>query len=364
MPLPSVNENISTTLSSGITDVATSMDVGDATKIPSVCYLVIDRVDSAGTLKATSLWEYVKVTNVAGQTCTITRGQGGSTGQAHSSGAVVEAVVTSSMFEDWYAALNPEHTAIGGHVIGTATIAVANIGTYLSVSGASITGIFPSSVSFPTDGWTDDTTHTWTYASASTFTIAGVDLTTTFTKGTRLRFKQGAGYKYAVVVLSSFSTNTTVTILINTDYTIANSAITDNYYSYQVNPQGYPGWFVCTDFSFDTSVGADNGSGSQPASVVFRRNIVGNICYEKYVTGTAYKTTTNNEIRGSVTSINPANTADLSCIGSGYVQNNGGTYSIGTCFYLATGYRYLIFGANITDNVQFTSISVNMSFEF
>lgn len=151
LPRPSVDENISTTLSSGITDVASSVDVSDASKIVSPCYLVIDRVDSAGTLKATSLWEYVKVTNVAGNTLTITRAQGGSTGQAHSSGAIVEAVVTSSMFEDWYNALNPEHTDAGGHVItGTmtiagmnlasvATIAKASIG-HLNVSGASVTG--------------------------------------------------------------------------------------------------------------------------------------------------------------------------------------------------------------------------------
>jgi hypothetical protein len=135
LPLPSTDENISTTLSSGITDVAGSMDVADGSKIPTVCYLVIDRVDSAGTLKATSLWEYVKVTNVAGNTLTITRAQGGSTGQAHSSGAVVEAVVTSSMFEDWYNALNPEHTPTGTHILSTATIT-----THLSVSGASISG--------------------------------------------------------------------------------------------------------------------------------------------------------------------------------------------------------------------------------
>jgi len=152
LPLPSIDENISTTLSSGITDVASSMDVGDASKIPSITYAVIDRVDSAGTLKATSLWEYVKITNVAGNTCTITRGQGGSTAQAHSSGAVVELIVTSSMFEDWYAALNPEHTATGGHVMGTATVATllnsaantlgtATVATGLNVSLASVIGL-------------------------------------------------------------------------------------------------------------------------------------------------------------------------------------------------------------------------------
>lgn len=156
MSLPSTDENISTSLSSGITDVAGSMDVGDASKIVAPCYLVIDRVDSAGTLKATSLWEYVKVTNVAGNTLTITRGQSGSTGQAHGSGAVVEAIVTSVMFEEWHAALNPEHTATGGHVIATATItnavitetistrnvlSSATISTSLHVGAASVIGL-------------------------------------------------------------------------------------------------------------------------------------------------------------------------------------------------------------------------------
>lgn len=139
LPLPSTDENISTNLSSGITDVAGSMDVADASKIVAPCYLVIDRVDSAGTLKATSLWEYVKVTNVAGNTLTITRAQSGSTGQAHGSGAVVEAVVTSAFFEDWHAALNPEHTATGGHVIvGTMTVAGMNLASVATIAVASV----------------------------------------------------------------------------------------------------------------------------------------------------------------------------------------------------------------------------------
>lgn len=139
IPKPSLDENISTTLASGITDVASSMDVSDASKIVAPCYLVIDRVDSSGTLKATSLWEYVKVTNVASNTLTITRAQGGSTGQAHGSGAVVEAVVTSSMFEDWYNALNPEHDSAGGHVIvGTMTVAGMNLASVATIAVASV----------------------------------------------------------------------------------------------------------------------------------------------------------------------------------------------------------------------------------
>lgn len=143
---PSTDENISTTLSTGITDVSSSMDVADGSKIVAPCYLVIDRVDSAGELKTASLWEYVKVTNVASNTLTITRAQGGSTAQSHSPGAVIEAVATSSLFEEWYDALNPEHTASGGHVIATATIATGIINvnravTQLNVSGASISGL-------------------------------------------------------------------------------------------------------------------------------------------------------------------------------------------------------------------------------
>ena len=136
LPRPSVTENVSVTLATGISDVASSMDVSDASSIVSVCYLVIDRVDSSGTLKNTSFWEYVKVTNVSSNTLTITRGQNGSTAQAHSSGAIVEAVVTSAMFEDWYTALNPEHTATGGHVISTGTITNANISDLISVTNS------------------------------------------------------------------------------------------------------------------------------------------------------------------------------------------------------------------------------------
>ena len=135
-------ENVSTTLSAGITDVATSFDVASATNLVSPCYLVVDRVDAAGTVKATSLWEYIKVTNISSNTLTVTRGLGGSTNQSHSAGAVVEAVITALHDEERFDALDPEHTATGGHVIsGTASIATARIHTTLNASGASLSGI-------------------------------------------------------------------------------------------------------------------------------------------------------------------------------------------------------------------------------
>ncbi len=111
------------------------------------------------------------------------------------------------------------------------------------------------------DGWVDDTAETWTYASGSgggtaTFTIAGVDLTSKYTVGTRIKLTQTT-VKYFVVIAVAFSTNTTVTITAGTDYTLANAAISANYHSYAANPQGYPGWFnfaaAATGFSAKTS---------------------------------------------------------------------------------------------------------------
>ena len=98
-----------------------------------------------------------------------------------------------------------------------------------------------------TDGWIDDTSETWTYASGSgggtaTFTIAGVDLTAKYAVGTRIKLTQTT-VKYFVVIAVSFSTNTTVTITAGSDFTLANAAISANYHSYVANPQGYPGWF-------------------------------------------------------------------------------------------------------------------------
>lgn len=93
------------------------------------------------------------------------------------------------------------------------------------------------------DGWAEDD-DTWTYASATTFTIAGVDRTSRFRKGTRVRLKQGGSYKYLAVVGSSFSTDTTVTVFGGSDYSLANAAITDNAYSWFALPPGYPESFA------------------------------------------------------------------------------------------------------------------------
>lgn len=123
---------------------------------------------------------------------------------------------------------------------------------------------------FITTGWINDAS-TWTYASASTFTISG-DQTARFTKGTRLKWTQTT-VKYGVVASSAYSSGTgltTVTIVVNTDYVISNAAITLPYYSNLAAPVGWPGWFNYTA-SF-------TGFSSNPTSVISRYNIIGNVC--------------------------------------------------------------------------------------
>lgn len=127
----------------------------------------------------------------------------------------------------------------------------------------------------PIDGWINPN-HTWTYATASTFTVEG-DVTATYQKGTRLKWTQTT-VKYGVVVSSAYSDpNTTVTIAVNNEYTIANAAISENYYSYVVKPQGYPANFTYTpNYSAAgsmtyTSVTTSNASFIVTGNIVFIR---------------------------------------------------------------------------------------------
>lgn len=137
---------------------------------------------------------------------------------------------------------NIDSTNLADNAVTTAKITDANI-TASKFGVGAITGA---------DGWVS-TTDTWTYASASTFTVAG-DKTSIYTTGTRLKFSQTT-VKYAVVISSVYTSVTTVTIAVNTDYTIANAAITDTYYSYCANPQGYPG-----SFNYTTTITATGGT--------------------------------------------------------------------------------------------------------
>lgn len=89
----------------------------------------------------------------------------------------------------------------------------------------------------------------WTYDSASTIAVPS-NATERFSKGVKIRFTQGGVDKYFV----AYPTSTTrLTVLVNTDYTVANSAITNIYISYD-NPRDFPEYF-----SYAPAISAQGG---------------------------------------------------------------------------------------------------------
>jgi hypothetical protein len=176
------------------------------------------------------------------------------------------------------------------------------------------TALLPMYSDYTSGGWSLDS-NTWTYLSASTFTLPG-DKTAIFTKGLRLRFKQGAGFKYAVVLSSAFTSVTTVTIVVNTDFTIANAAITENGYSYLTDPRGWPGWFNYTP--------TFAGFSANPGGVIAKYNIRGTTCYVVHVEqspGTSNAT--------SFTVTLPVNSAEVTRFGLARTMDNGVAAALG-----------------------------------
>lgn len=86
---------------------------------------------------------------------------------------------------------------------------------------------------------------TWTYASASTFTISG-DLTGKYQKGDKLKLTNTTVKYFSIIGVSHGGGTTTVTVTGGTDYTLANAAISANYFSKAVNPLGFPTYFNYT----------------------------------------------------------------------------------------------------------------------
>ena len=121
----STQEAFNTTLDGAIAAAAVEMDLTAVTGLQAPCVLVIDRQDASGN-DTPSKREYVYVSAIATNTCTIERGLGGSSDQAHSDGAVVEEVMTASLhWEGLRTCVAAGHTDAGTgiHLSGTASIA-------------------------------------------------------------------------------------------------------------------------------------------------------------------------------------------------------------------------------------------------
>lgn len=197
-------------------------DVVGISNAPGVC--VIDRVDANNNPTA-SKREYISFTGVSGSTLTgLSRGLAGSTDQIHAVGAIVEFVfdvVQAQAIKDTF---ETEHNEDGTHSDITLDSLTVN-------SGGMVKGW---------DGWIADT-DTWVYVSASSFKVVGKDVTSRLIPGTKIKLTQTSA-KYFYVTSASFSTDTTVNVTGGTayQYALANADITSPYYSYAVNPQGFP----------------------------------------------------------------------------------------------------------------------------
>lgn len=90
------------------------------------------------------------------------------------------------------------------------------------------------------DGW-NSVADTWTYASASTITVPS-GAASLYQVGDKIKFTQTTA-KYAVI---SAVADTLLTIIVNTDYVVANAAITSPCVSRMENPFGWPSSFAYT----------------------------------------------------------------------------------------------------------------------
>lgn len=279
------------------------------------------------------------ITSLSGLTTPLTVAQGG-TGVTVSTGTVAvvrstsPTLVTPILGTPISVTLTnatglPIATGVSGLGTGVATFLAtpssANLATAVTGetgTGALVFGTAPT-ISSPIiqQDWNMwiTATDTWTYASATTFTIAGVDRTAIFTKGTRLKFTNNAITVYATVIASAFSTNTTVTVATNTDYTIANSAITLPFYSYAANPAGWPTWFTFTHNA------TWNGTPPTTPTTVAQFSTIGQMCYYRF-----YQTNTGAGTNNNTITINQPIASSISASiyhdgGVGYYSSNDNT---------------------------------------
>lgn len=112
------------------------------------------------------------------------------------------------------------------------------------------------SISVASDGWVD-AAESWAYASANTITVPS-GAASKYAKGDKIKITQTTVKYFYVVGVA----DTVLTVTGGSDYTVANAAISANYYSHQVSPVGFPIELNCASPTWNTS-DVDNGTGGQ-----------------------------------------------------------------------------------------------------
>lgn len=166
----------------------------------------------------------------------------------------------------------------------------------------------------PLNGW-NLVSGAWAYASASTITVPS-GAASLYNKGDKVRLKQGAGYKYYYIITVA---DALLTVTGGTDYTVANAAITDVYYSKAENPLDFPTWF-----NYTPTFGGFTASVPTITTCQFR--CVGKSCHVSLVIGNAG---TSNATTHTVTA--PITAAAGAYGWVGRVYDNGSQTTQGYC---------------------------------
>lgn len=263
-----IQKTLDAQLLEGITASMTLNNVVGIANKPGVC--VVDFVDTNNKETPTKR-EYIAFTGVSGNTLTgLTRNaDGGGTDQDHSVGAIVQFPPDILQQKAIIDTFTVEHGQDGKHTSAVVTTlkatgaeittgtedakivtpkAIADAGLVKDTDGtlaANSDSKIPSQKAVKTyvdSGWIPSG-ETWTYVGADdptyTFKIAGVDLTSKYSPGMRIKLTQ-TSVKYFIITAVAFSTDTTITVYGGTDYDLANATITLPFYSTQKAPQGFP----------------------------------------------------------------------------------------------------------------------------
>jgi hypothetical protein len=269
--------NASSTISTvgGISSSSTSVSiqVGDVSAFPSSGNFEVTLWPN-GTNPTLANCEIILVTAGQGtQTFTISRGQEGTTAKSFNQGDNIALLLTKKNLTDIEGLLSGQSQGAVPYFNSNGILVPLAPGISGQVLQSQGSNANPQWSTVNTGAWTADT-NTWTYASANTFTIAG-NVTSIYTPGTRVQCINNSATFYGVVQSSSYSSpNTTITLVANTDYSLANSAITDPQYSYAASPPGYPTWFNFTPTLTWTAGTAPSGS----PTLNGKFSVIGNQC--------------------------------------------------------------------------------------
>lgn len=128
----------STTLNGGITDTDATIALTSVTGLQAPGVIVVDRID-ANNVSTPTVREYISFTDIAGSSITgCSRGLGGSTAQAHSSGAKIEEPWSIIHWNDFLDTFAVSHD-LGGNIVASGATLVGAI----NISGASLIGNLP-----------------------------------------------------------------------------------------------------------------------------------------------------------------------------------------------------------------------------